>query len=135
LLAQIQLGPDYWNINKQWRICASGRKQSPIDIKTSRLVYDHLLQPIHLHWLHTASSALPSADQSGPLNNYPNGAQTATTTATTTAASTIGADTPGNQVDELTREGPVDEKEEEEVSESSETAWDKFPLLLIESSP
>jgi len=38
-------------------------------------------------------------------------------------------------VDELTREGPVDEKEEEEVSESSETAWDKFPLLLIESSP
>uniref|UniRef100_A0A6G1SQB8 Carbonic anhydrase-related protein 10 n=1 Tax=Aceria tosichella TaxID=561515 RepID=A0A6G1SQB8_9ACAR len=43
-------GPDYWNINKHWRLCASGRKQSPVNIRTERLVYDHLLGPIRLRW-------------------------------------------------------------------------------------
>lgn len=44
-------GPDYWHINKQWRLCSIGRKQSPINIRTSRLVFDHLLEPIQLSWL------------------------------------------------------------------------------------
>lgn len=44
-------GPDYWNINKHWSLCTSGRKQSPIDIRTDRLVFDHLLGPIQLDWI------------------------------------------------------------------------------------
>lgn len=50
-------GPDYWNINKRWRLCSLGQKQSPIDVRTERLVYDHLLGPLRLSWLQVAGSS------------------------------------------------------------------------------
>lgn len=54
------IGPDYWNINKHWRLCSSGRKQSPVDIRTDRLVYDHLLAPIRLVWMRPQARAPPA---------------------------------------------------------------------------
>lgn len=43
-------GPGYWSINKRWRLCADGRRQSPVDVATNLLVYDHLLEPLELRW-------------------------------------------------------------------------------------
>lgn len=57
------IGPDYWNINKRWRLCSAGRKQSPIDIPTDRLVYDHLLGPLQFAWLPAQASALNEAQR------------------------------------------------------------------------
>lgn len=56
----IPSGPDYWNINKHWRLCALGRKQSPVNIRTDRLLYDHLLGPLQLDW-HEQRKQLDSA--------------------------------------------------------------------------
>lgn len=47
-------GPDYWSINKQWALCSSGRLQSPIDISTSSLVFDHSLAPLAFAWAQPA---------------------------------------------------------------------------------
>lgn len=55
LRVHLSTGPEYWNINKRWQVCALGRKQSPIDIRTEMLVYDHLLAPFKLNWLPAAA--------------------------------------------------------------------------------
>lgn len=61
-------GPDYWNINKRWRLCSLGRKQSPVEIRTDRLVYDHLLGPIKFNWL-KAGATNPDDSEQADLND------------------------------------------------------------------
>lgn len=40
-------GPDLWGIiNPTWRLCSSGKHQSPIDINPRSLVYDQNLQEL-----------------------------------------------------------------------------------------
>lgn len=56
------LGPDYWNMNKRWRLCSLGKKQSPIELSTDNLVYDHLLPPIQLTWLKASESEASNLD-------------------------------------------------------------------------
>ncbi|CAG7717195.1 unnamed protein product [Allacma fusca] len=42
-------GPAFWGlINPQWNLCSKGRRQSPINIEPSRLLYDPQLRPIHI---------------------------------------------------------------------------------------
>lgn len=61
-------GPDYWNINKRWRLCNSGRKQSPVNVRTERLVFDHLLGPIRLSWLEGERTAASKDDEEAASN-------------------------------------------------------------------
>lgn len=48
---QTNKGPDYWSINKRWSLCAAGRLQSPVDIRTEQLVYDPTLAKLRLAYL------------------------------------------------------------------------------------
>jgi len=42
-------GTAFWGlINPQWNLCSKGRRQSPINIEPSRLLYDPQLRPIHI---------------------------------------------------------------------------------------
>ncbi|KAJ6215732.1 hypothetical protein RDWZM_010232 [Blomia tropicalis] len=42
-------GPDFWGrLNPKWSHCSKGNRQSPIDINTSRLLYDPLLAPVRI---------------------------------------------------------------------------------------
>lgn len=52
-------GPSFWGlINPQWMLCNKGRRQSPIDIEPSKMLYDPNLRPlsvdkhkvIHSNW-------------------------------------------------------------------------------------
>ncbi|KAK8734223.1 hypothetical protein OTU49_006069, partial [Cherax quadricarinatus] len=37
-------GPGFWGIiNRRWRLCSDGRRQSPVDLATSSIVFDHTL--------------------------------------------------------------------------------------------
>ncbi|XP_076031380.1 carbonic anhydrase-related protein 10-like isoform X2 [Oratosquilla oratoria] len=37
-------GPAFWGvINRKWRLCSDGRRQSPVDVQPGRVVYDHTL--------------------------------------------------------------------------------------------
>lgn len=55
-------GPEYWKLNKRWRLCSEGRKQSPIDVRTDKLVFDHLLEPIELTWLPTSAGPIEESE-------------------------------------------------------------------------
>lgn len=61
-------GPEYWRLNKRWRLCSEGRKQSPVDIRTSQLVFDHLLQPIELSWLPASADLARLDDEPVPAD-------------------------------------------------------------------
>lgn len=42
-------GPAFWGlINPEWSLCNKGRRQSPVNLEPSRLLYDPNLQPLHL---------------------------------------------------------------------------------------
>lgn len=64
-------GPQYWRLNKRWRLCTEGHKQSPVDIRTSQLVFDHLLPPIQLTWL-PAGSNLAALEEEQQLHQAAN---------------------------------------------------------------
>lgn len=55
-------GPDYWNFNKQWSLCLSGKLQSPINIETDTLIYDHTLTPLEFEWHANAATTSSSAE-------------------------------------------------------------------------
>jgi carbonic anhydrase len=40
-------GPEFWNfLHKDWRMCADGQLQSPVNIDPGRLLFDPSLQPL-----------------------------------------------------------------------------------------
>ncbi|KAA0194799.1 hypothetical protein HAZT_HAZT009331 [Hyalella azteca] len=40
-------GPSFWGvINRGWRLCSDGRRQSPVNLATEAVVFDHTLAPI-----------------------------------------------------------------------------------------
>ncbi|XP_068224779.1 carbonic anhydrase-related protein 10-like [Palaemon carinicauda] len=42
-------GPQFWGlINPEWSLCSNGRRQSPINLDPSLLLYDPNLRPLHL---------------------------------------------------------------------------------------
>lgn len=42
-------GPDYWGLlNPEWKLCNRGRRQSPVDIEPSTLLYDPGLEALHV---------------------------------------------------------------------------------------
>ncbi|GFU58068.1 carbonic anhydrase-related protein 10-like [Nephila pilipes] len=42
-------GPDFWGLlNPEWSFCTKGRRQSPIDLNPSVLLYDPHLKNIHI---------------------------------------------------------------------------------------
>ncbi|XP_033212873.1 carbonic anhydrase-related protein 10 [Belonocnema kinseyi] len=42
-------GPAFWGlINPEWSLCNKGRRQSPVNLEPSRLLFDPNLQPLHL---------------------------------------------------------------------------------------
>ncbi|XP_021954193.2 carbonic anhydrase-related protein 10 [Folsomia candida] len=42
-------GPAFWGlINPQWSLCSKGRRQSPVNVEPSKLLYDPSLRPIHI---------------------------------------------------------------------------------------
>ncbi|XP_076315473.1 putative carbonic anhydrase-like protein 2 [Tachypleus tridentatus] len=42
-------GPTYWGLlNPEWSLCNMGRRQSPVDIDPSILLFDPHLRPIHV---------------------------------------------------------------------------------------
>lgn len=42
-------GPGYWGLmNPQWNMCSKGRRQSPINVETDKLLFDPFLRQIHL---------------------------------------------------------------------------------------
>lgn len=49
-------GPDFWGrLNPKWSHCSRGRRQSPIDINPSLLLYDPSLSPIIVRGDHVSS--------------------------------------------------------------------------------
>lgn len=46
--AAILTGPAYWGLHSDWLLCAKGRRQSPVNIDTRRLVYDAHLEPLRV---------------------------------------------------------------------------------------
>lgn len=47
LICKIYTGPAFWGlINPQWMLCNKGRRQSPIDIEPSKMLYDPNLRPL-----------------------------------------------------------------------------------------
>ncbi|XP_076043865.1 carbonic anhydrase-related protein 10-like [Oratosquilla oratoria] len=42
-------GPQYWGlINPEWSLCAKGRRQSPVNLEPTVLLYDPNLRPLHV---------------------------------------------------------------------------------------
>ncbi|KAK4314685.1 hypothetical protein Pmani_014068 [Petrolisthes manimaculis] len=42
-------GPGFWGIiNRRWRLCSDGRRQSPVDLATAAIVFDHTLPYLSL---------------------------------------------------------------------------------------
>ncbi|KAK7083392.1 hypothetical protein SK128_022920, partial [Halocaridina rubra] len=42
-------GPGFWGIiNRRWRLCSDGRRQSPVDLVTSSIVFDHTLTQLQM---------------------------------------------------------------------------------------
>jgi len=42
-------GPAFWGlINPEWWLCNKGRRQSPVNLEPTRLLFDPNLQPLHL---------------------------------------------------------------------------------------
>lgn len=42
-------GPDFWGLlNPEWSLCSKGRRQSPVSIEPSALLYDPHLRPLHI---------------------------------------------------------------------------------------
>lgn len=42
-------GPGFWGlINPDWWLCHKGRRQSPVNLEPSRLLFDPNLQPLHV---------------------------------------------------------------------------------------
>ncbi|XP_069945902.1 carbonic anhydrase-related protein 11-like [Cherax quadricarinatus] len=42
-------GPQFWGlINPEWSLCTNGRRQSPINLDPSLLLYDPNLRPLHI---------------------------------------------------------------------------------------
>ncbi|XP_068236048.1 carbonic anhydrase-related protein 10-like isoform X2 [Palaemon carinicauda] len=42
-------GPGFWGIiNRRWRLCSDGRRQSPVDLATSSVVFDHTLSKLDI---------------------------------------------------------------------------------------
>ncbi|XP_069999480.1 carbonic anhydrase-related protein 11-like [Penaeus vannamei] len=52
-------GPQFWGlINPEWSLCTHGRRQSPINLDPSLLLYDPNLRPLHID-KHRASKTSP----------------------------------------------------------------------------
>ncbi|KAK8393762.1 hypothetical protein O3P69_006821 [Scylla paramamosain] len=62
-------GPGFWGIiNRRWRLCSDGKRQSPVDLVTSSIVFDHTLPQLTLsshkvsdgplHYAHTLAHAV-----------------------------------------------------------------------------
>lgn len=42
--------PSFWGlVNSAWNLCAIGKRQSPIDIETSHMIFDPHLTPLKLN--------------------------------------------------------------------------------------
>ncbi|KAL1455595.1 hypothetical protein WDU94_009679 [Cyamophila willieti] len=42
-------GPAFWGlINPEWSLCNKGRRQSPVNLEPSKLLYDPNLRPVHI---------------------------------------------------------------------------------------
>lgn len=42
--------PSFWGlVNTAWNLCAIGKRQSPINIETSRMIFDPFLGPLRLN--------------------------------------------------------------------------------------
>lgn len=51
-------GPSFWGvINRGWRLCNDGRRQSPVNFDTRQLVYDHTLRDLLLHGAQVGGAA------------------------------------------------------------------------------
>uniref|UniRef100_A0A8D9E2U1 Carbonic anhydrase-related protein 10 n=1 Tax=Cacopsylla melanoneura TaxID=428564 RepID=A0A8D9E2U1_9HEMI len=45
----ISQGPAFWGlINPEWSLCNKGRRQSPVNLEPSKLLYDPNLRPVHI---------------------------------------------------------------------------------------
>lgn len=57
-------GPGYWGLmNPQWNMCSKGRRQSPINVDPSKLLFDPSLRHIHLD-KHKVNGMLHNTGQS-----------------------------------------------------------------------
>lgn len=46
----ILLVPSFWGlVNTAWNLCAIGKRQSPVNIETSRMIFDPFLNPLRLN--------------------------------------------------------------------------------------
>ncbi|TNN49526.1 Carbonic anhydrase-related protein 10 [Liparis tanakae] len=42
--------PSFWGlVNSAWNLCSVGKRQSPVNIETSHMIFDPFLQPIRLN--------------------------------------------------------------------------------------
>lgn len=42
-------GPAFWGlINPEWSLCNKGRRQSPVNLEPSKLLFDPNLRPLHI---------------------------------------------------------------------------------------
>ncbi|CAL8236089.1 unnamed protein product [Arctogadus glacialis] len=42
--------PSFWGlVNSAWNLCSMGKKQSPVDIETSHMIFDPFLTPLRVN--------------------------------------------------------------------------------------
>ena len=52
-------GPDFWGlVNSEWKMCARGLQQSPVNIDPSLLLFDPHMAPLRLDKVCSCSSSL-----------------------------------------------------------------------------
>ncbi|KAK5617559.1 hypothetical protein CRENBAI_003949 [Crenichthys baileyi] len=55
--------PSFWGlVNSAWNLCAIGKRQSPIDIETSHMIFDPHLTPLRLN-TGGRKASLPKAEK------------------------------------------------------------------------
>jgi len=49
LFCALHLGPDFWGlVNPEWILCSKGKRQSPISIDATKLMFDPYLAQLHI---------------------------------------------------------------------------------------
>uniref|UniRef100_A0A8C6LGD8 Carbonic anhydrase-related protein 10 n=1 Tax=Nothobranchius furzeri TaxID=105023 RepID=A0A8C6LGD8_NOTFU len=50
LTPEVRALPSFWGlVNSAWNLCSVGKRQSPVNIKTSHMIFDPFLTPIKLN--------------------------------------------------------------------------------------
>ena len=57
------VGPDFWGlVNPEWVLCSKGKRQSPISIDATKLLFDPYLTQLHVDPNKVSTTAMSAVD-------------------------------------------------------------------------